>query len=84
MFQFNFLIPDTGMVFPFPKLFHLLETLQERSSPQAMQTLSEGPGASFSKTENQTTVKSSPELGLNALQKENLLRVQTVNLTKET
>lgn len=49
-----------------------------------MQTLSEGPGASFSKTETQTTVKRSLELGLTVLQKEDLLSVQTVNLPKKT
>lgn len=86
MLLLNLLIPGTGMVFPFPNPFveSFAGTKQDDGSPQAMQTLSEGPGASFSKTETQTTVKRSLELGLAVLQKEDLLRVQTVNFPKKT
>lgn len=70
------------MAFPFPNLFvgNFAGKKQHHGSPQAMQTLYEGPGASFSKTETQTAVKRSTELGLTVLQKEDLLSVQTVNL----
>lgn len=86
MFPLNFLIPGTGMVFPLPNPFvgNFAGKQQHDGSPQAMGPLSEGPGASFSKTETQTTVKSSLELGLTVLQKEDLLSMQTVNLPKKT
>lgn len=57
------------MVLPFPSLFvgNFARKEKHDGSPQAMQTLSEEPGPSFSKTETQTTVKRSLELGLTVL-----------------
>lgn len=86
MLLLNPLIPGTGMLFPFSNPFVgiFAGKKQQDGSPQAMQTLSEGLGASFSKTRTQTTVQRSLELGLVILQKEDLLSVQTVNLPKKT
>jgi len=67
-----------------PSPTHLLETLQQDGSAEAMQAPSEGPGDSFSETETQSTVKGSLELGLSVLREEDLLRVQIVNLQKKT
>lgn len=49
---------------------------------EAVQVQSKGPGANFSETETQTTVKKSLELDP-VLQEEGLLRVQTVNHLKK-
>lgn len=86
MLPLYLLIPGTGMVFPFPNPFvgNFAGKKQHNGSPHAMQTLSEEPGASFSKNETRTTVKRSLELGLTVLQKEDQLSVQSVNLPKKT
>lgn len=71
---------------PLPNLFVGNSAGKEKhdGSAEAMQALSEGPGASFSETETQTTVKGRLELGLSVPREEDLLRVQTVNLPKKT
>lgn len=82
MLPLDALIPGTEMAFPFLNLFvgNFARKKQHNGSLQAMQTLSEGPGASFLKTETQTTFKRSTELGLTVLQKEDRSSVETVNL----